>query len=58
MKAAMCRNKKSTVEGRWTNLMFSQRNNPYCDLLEIMLQIYMIATNWQSFSCVFCVFLK
>ena len=26
--------KKSTVKGRWTNLMFSQRNNPYCDLLE------------------------
>ena len=28
--------KKSTVKGRWTkNLMFSQRNNPYCDLLKI-----------------------
>ena len=26
---------KSTVKGRWTNLMFTQRNNPYCDLLKI-----------------------
>ena len=25
----------STVKGRWTNLMFTQRNNPYCDLLKI-----------------------
>ena len=24
-----------TVKGRWANLMCSQRNNPYCDLLEI-----------------------
>ena len=24
----------STVKGRWTNLMFTQRNNPYCDLLK------------------------
>ena len=32
--------KKSTVKGRWTNLMFSQRNNPYCDLLKNMVQIY------------------
>ena len=24
-----------TVEGRWADLMFSQRNNPYCDLLKI-----------------------
>ncbi|KIP63864.1 hypothetical protein ST43_00520 [Prevotella pectinovora] len=31
--------KMPTVEGRWANLMFSQRNNPYCDLLEIMMQI-------------------
>ena len=22
-----------TVKGRWANLMCSQRNNPYCDLL-------------------------
>ena len=27
------------MEGRG-NLMFSQRNNPYCDLLENLLQIY------------------
>ena len=25
-----------TVEGRWANLMFSQRNNPYCELLSIL----------------------
>ena len=24
-----------TVIGRWANLLFSQRNNPYCDLLRI-----------------------
>ena len=31
--------KKPTVKGRWANLMFSQRNNPYCDLLKNILQI-------------------
>lgn len=25
-----------TVKGRWANLMFSQRKNPYCDLLKNM----------------------
>ena len=30
----MLKHKKSPVEGRG-NLMFSQRNNPYCDLLQI-----------------------
>ena len=25
--------KVPTVKGRWANLMCSQRNNPYCDLL-------------------------
>ena len=29
-------NKKPAVEGRRANLMFSQRNNPYCDLLKIL----------------------
>ena len=24
----------STAKGRWANLMFTQRNNPYCDLLK------------------------
>ena len=24
-----------TVIGRWADLMFSQRNNPYCDLLKV-----------------------
>ena len=29
--------KSSTVKGRWKqDPMYSQRNNPYCDLLEIM----------------------
>ncbi len=27
--------KKAHRKGRWANLMFSQRNNPYCDLLKI-----------------------
>ena len=31
--------KKSPVEGRG-NLMFSQRNNPYCDLLLLVQQMY------------------
>ena len=31
--------KMPTVEGRWANLMFSQRNNPYCDLLKNVWQI-------------------
>ena len=26
---------KAHRQGRWANLMFSQRNNPYCDLLKI-----------------------
>jgi hypothetical protein len=29
--------KKPAAEGNGKNLMFSQRNNPYCDLLEILL---------------------
>ena len=33
--------KKSPVKGRG-NLMFSQRNNPYCDLLQLVLQIYVV----------------
>lgn len=28
--------KMPAVEGRRANLMFSQRNNPYCDLLKIL----------------------
>ena len=33
--------KKSPVKGRG-NLMFSQRNNPYCDLLQLVLQMYTV----------------
>ena len=29
---------KSPVKGRGINLMFTQRNNPYCDLLQLVLQ--------------------
>ena len=33
--------KKSPVKGRG-NLMFSQRNNPYCELLQLVMQIYVM----------------
>ncbi|MBD5392598.1 hypothetical protein HDR65_03575 [bacterium] len=32
-KKELEKNKKSPVKGRGINLMFSQRNNPYCDSL-------------------------
>ena len=40
MKVLWLIKEKPTVKGRWANLMFSQRNNPYCDLLKIRTQMY------------------
>ena len=36
---AMLKNKKTSVDGQ-RNQMYSQRNNPYCDLLYYSTQIY------------------
>ena len=45
--------KNPTVEGRWErDLMFSQRNNPYCDLLKILLQKYKFSPKHANFFAV------
>ncbi len=53
----MLAKKNPTVKGRWeVDLMFSQRNNPYCDLLKICCKCTKFFGEIQIFSCFFCTF--
>jgi len=47
-----------TVKGRWANLMFSQRNNPYCDLLKFHTAKIDIFPHSHKYSCTFLLYLQ